>query len=164
MGVAVGHRGSIPGAAISRFDRPGRLPIEMTIAPGWTIYESPIGPLTLAAGQRGITSIHWPGRSPRLPEGERRPLPELVRQLDAYFAGARQVFELDLDLRGDPLQSAVWRQLLEIPFGTTATYGEVAGGSTKLSTTRALSPTGGRGSSARRSAATRSRSSSPAIG
>ncbi len=99
----------------------------MTVAPGWTIYESPVGPLTLAAGPRGIVSIHWPGRSPRLPEGEKRPLPELVDQLDAYFAGERQVFELDLDLRGNPLQSAVWRQLLEIPFGTTATYGEVAG-------------------------------------
>jgi methylated-DNA-[protein]-cysteine S-methyltransferase len=99
----------------------------MTIAPGWTIYESPVGPLTLAAGPQGIVGIHWPGRSQRLPEGEKRPLPELVDQLDAYFAGERRAFELDLDLRGNPLQSAVWRQLLEIPYGTTATYGEVAG-------------------------------------
>ena len=49
------------------------------------------------------------------------------RALEAYFAGQRQAFELDLDLRGAPLQLAVWRQLLEIPYGETTTYGEIAG-------------------------------------
>jgi methylated-DNA-[protein]-cysteine S-methyltransferase len=49
-----------------------------------------------------------------------------VAQLDAYFAGQRRAFELDLDLHGNPLQSEVWRQLREIPYGTTTTYGEIA--------------------------------------
>jgi len=111
----------------SRFDRLGRLSTEMSITPGWTIYESPIGPLKLIAGPRGLTNIYFPGRAPQLPEGERRPLREAVAQLDGYFAGERQAFELDLDLRGNPLQTAVWRRLLEIPYGTTTTYGEVAG-------------------------------------
>lgn len=99
----------------------------MTISPGWTIYESPIGPLTLVAGPKGITNIHFPGRSPRLAEAARQPMREAVEQLQAYFAADRQSFELDLDLRGTPLQLEVWRQLLEIPYGTTATYGEMAG-------------------------------------
>jgi methylated-DNA-[protein]-cysteine S-methyltransferase len=99
----------------------------MKISPGWIIHECPIGPLTLVAGSQGITHIHFPGRAPLLREGERAPMPEAVDQLDAYFAGERQSFELDLDLRGNPLQSAVWRQLLEIPYGMTTTYGEVAG-------------------------------------
>jgi methylated-DNA-[protein]-cysteine S-methyltransferase len=98
----------------------------MSISPGWTICESPIGPLTVVAGPKGITNIYFPGRSPRLPEVAKRPMPEAVDQIEAYFAGARQTFELDLDLRGTPLQGEVWRQLLEIPYGTTTTYGEVA--------------------------------------
>src|ERR1700679_3307491 len=99
----------------------------MKIPPGWSIYESPIGALKLVAGSRGLTNIYFPGRAPRLPEGERRSLREAADQLDAYFAGERQAFELDLDLGGNPLQAAVWDRLLEIPYGTTATYGEVAG-------------------------------------
>jgi methylated-DNA-[protein]-cysteine S-methyltransferase len=93
----------------------------------WTIYESPIGPLTLVAGPQGITNIHFPGPRPGLSEAAGRPLPEAAGQLDAYFAGELQVFELDLDLRGDPLQREVWKQLLEIPYGKTTTYGEIAG-------------------------------------
>lgn len=52
---------------------------------------------------------------------------DVVDQLNAYFAGERQAFELDLDLRGAPLKRAVWGQLLAIPYGTTTTYGELAG-------------------------------------
>jgi methylated-DNA-[protein]-cysteine S-methyltransferase len=93
----------------------------------WTAYESPIGLLTLVAGPRGIANIYFPGRMPRLPAAARGEMPDAVGQLDAYFAGERQAFELDIDLRGEPLQEAVWRQLLEISYGTTTTYGEVAG-------------------------------------
>lgn len=53
-------------------------------------------------------------------------MPDVAGQLDAYFAGERRVFELDLDLRGNPLQRAVWEQLLEIPYGETTTYGQMA--------------------------------------
>jgi methylated-DNA-[protein]-cysteine S-methyltransferase len=99
----------------------------MSLSPGWTTFESPIGSLTMVAGPEGITNIYFPGRVPRLEEAARRPMRETVDQLEAYFAGERRTFELDLDLRGAPLQLAVWRQLLEIPYGTTTTYGEVAG-------------------------------------
>jgi methylated-DNA-[protein]-cysteine S-methyltransferase len=114
-------------SAISRFDRVGRLATEMSIPPDWTICESPIGPLTVVAGPKGITHIHFHGHAPRLSEAARQPMREAVDQLEAYFAGERQTFELDLDLRGAPLQREVWRQLLEVPYGTTTTYGEVAG-------------------------------------
>lgn len=92
----------------------------------WTIYESPIGPLTLIAGPNGLTDLRFPGRT-RPPAGaEKRPMPELVAQLDAYFAGDLQAFEVTLDMHGTPLQKAVWRELLEIPYGTTTSYGELA--------------------------------------
>jgi methylated-DNA-[protein]-cysteine S-methyltransferase len=93
---------------------------------GWTVYESPIGPLTLLAGPHGLTAVDFPGRR-RVPAGaERRPLPEATRQLDAYFAAELRQFDLPLDLQGTPLELAVWRALLEIPYGETASYGEQA--------------------------------------
>ncbi len=93
----------------------------------WMIYESPLGPLTVIATADRIRNVHFPGHSSRLEEGARRPLPEVTDQLDAYFAGERQSFDLDLDLRGTPLQKLVWAQLRKIPYGTTTTYGDLAG-------------------------------------
>jgi methylated-DNA-[protein]-cysteine S-methyltransferase len=97
------------------------------IGVGWTVYESPIGPLTVAAGPRGLTAVSFPGRL-RIPsEVPKLPLPEVTRQLDAYFAGELREFDLPLDPGGTPLELAVWRALLEIPYGQTASYGEQAG-------------------------------------
>jgi methylated-DNA-[protein]-cysteine S-methyltransferase len=93
----------------------------------WTIYESPLGPLTLVAGERGLTHLSFPGRLRPPAEAAKRPMPAIVDQLEAYFAGERHGFDLDLDLQGTPLQKAVWKQLLEIPYGTTTSYGELAG-------------------------------------
>jgi methylated-DNA-[protein]-cysteine S-methyltransferase len=95
---------------------------------GWNVIESPIGRLTIATGLSGIANIYFEGHTPGLPRSARRPLPDATTQLEEYFAGSRQLFELDLDLRGGPLQLAVWQRLLEIPFGETTTYGEIASG------------------------------------
>ncbi len=92
----------------------------------WTTYESPIGPLTLVAGPQGLTDLNFPGGF-RVPgEAEKASLPEVTEQLDAYFGGELREFDLALDPQGTPLQKAVWRALLEIPYGETATYGEQA--------------------------------------
>ena len=93
----------------------------------WTIYDSPVGPLTLVAGPEGIRNIHFPGLTAPPAAAARSPMPALVDQLEAYFAGDLRAFEVDLDVRGNPLQLLVWRQLLEIPYGVTTTYGELAG-------------------------------------
>jgi methylated-DNA-[protein]-cysteine S-methyltransferase len=93
----------------------------------WTIYESPIGPLTLVTGPRGLTHLSFPGRLPPPAGAKREPMPEVVDQLEAYFAGESREFDLELDLHGTPLQKAVWKELLEIPYGTTTSYGELAG-------------------------------------
>jgi len=92
----------------------------------WTVYESPLGPLTLIAGPRGLTDLNFPGR-PRPPsEAVRDPMPRVTEQLDAYFAGELRTFDLPLRPHGTPLQLAVWRALLQIPYGETASYGEQA--------------------------------------
>lgn len=93
----------------------------------WTIFESPLGPLTLIGSPAGVRNVHFPGRSLRLSGGARRRMPEVTDQLEAYFAGERKAFELDLDLRGDALQKRVWERLLKIPYGETVSYGELAG-------------------------------------
>lgn len=98
----------------------------MSVNHHWTIHESPLGPLTVIGGPAGIRNLHFPGRSARLPESARRPMPNVAAQLESYFAGERQAFELDLDLRGTPLQLLVWARLREISYGTTTTYGELA--------------------------------------
>lgn len=92
----------------------------------WTVYESPIGPLTVVMGPQGLTDLNFPGRLPLPDAAEKGPLPEVTAQLDAYFAGDLREFELPLDLHGTPLQKAVWRALLEIPYGQTASYSEQA--------------------------------------
>ena len=83
----------------------------------WDVYESPIGPLTLIAGQAGLRGLWFPGKTPAPPEAMRAPLPEVTEQLDAYFAGELRAFEVDLDMRGPELDREVWRRLLDIPYG-----------------------------------------------
>lgn len=91
----------------------------------WTVYESPIGPLTVAMGPNGLTDLSFPGASPSSGAAQGA-LPEVTGQLDAYFAGDLREFDLPLDPQGTPLEKAVWRGLLEIPYGKTASYGEQA--------------------------------------
>lgn len=92
----------------------------------WSVYESPIGPLTVAMGPNGLTDLNFPGRISPPAHAEQGALPEVADQLDAYFAGELREFDLPLDPQGTPLQKAVWRALLEIPYGRTASYGEQA--------------------------------------
>ncbi len=54
------------------------------------------------------------------------PVPNLLQQLEDYFKGKRQTFDGSLDLIGTPFQKQVWQQLLQIPYGQTTTYGELA--------------------------------------
>ena len=92
----------------------------------WSVYQSPIGQLTVAMGPNGLTDLNFPGRAAPSDGAERGALPEVTAQLDAYFAGELREFDLPLDPEGTPLQKAVWRGLLEIPYGQTASYGEQA--------------------------------------
>lgn len=62
-----------------------------------------------------------------VPRGAGPPvLLEAAHQLGEYFAGARRAFDLPLDFRGTAFQRRVWAELLEIPYGGTRSYGEVA--------------------------------------
>jgi methylated-DNA-[protein]-cysteine S-methyltransferase len=90
--------------------------------------ETPVGVLTLVAGDAGLRGVLWPGESPpRDADAADHPvLAEAERQLHEYFAGARRTFDLPLDLVGTPFQRRAWLALATIPFATTISYGEQA--------------------------------------
>jgi methylated-DNA-[protein]-cysteine S-methyltransferase len=106
----------------------------------WTIYESPLGPLTLWGGDRGLTTIAFPGHAGPLDEDahDPRPLAEAARELEQYFAGERRAFELALDLGGTPFQRAVWDALLRIPYGSTLSYTQLAAAAGRPDRVRAV--------------------------
>jgi methylated-DNA-[protein]-cysteine S-methyltransferase len=94
----------------------------------WSSYESPFGLLTLIGGEAGLREVHFPGRAPALDELDRddASLRDVLRQLEEYFSGERDVFDVALDVSGTAFQRRVWRALQEIPLGSVATYGELA--------------------------------------
>ena len=97
---------------------------------GQLCFESPAGPLMLRESGGVITRLHWmsPFSSSGVPRpGESSPLlTEAARQLAQYFGGERRDFDLPLAPAGNPFHQDVWRLLREIPFGRTATYGDLA--------------------------------------
>jgi methylated-DNA-[protein]-cysteine S-methyltransferase len=95
----------------------------------WSTYESPIGLLTIVASPRGaLRNLHFPDQAPRLAAADREAMEPVAAQLEEYFAGDREAFELGVELGGTPLQLAVWERLREIPYGETRSYGEVTEG------------------------------------
>lgn len=54
------------------------------------------------------------------------PLINAIKQLEEYFSGQRQKFELRLNPLGTTFQKEVWNKLLEIPYGRTISYGDLA--------------------------------------
>ena len=112
----------------------------------WTIYESPLGPLTLHGGPAGLASLYFPGRSAPLDESRRDPaaLATAVTQLDEYFRGERQTFELAFDLSGTSFQGQVWDALQRIPYGATTSYGDLARTIGRLDRVRAVGAAVGR--------------------
>lgn len=62
----------------------------------------------------------------RFVETEGDVIAETARQLDEYFAGDRSEFDIPLILSGTTFQITVWKALLQIPYGTTVSYSELA--------------------------------------
>jgi O-6-methylguanine DNA methyltransferase len=113
-----------------------------------TTMASAIGPLFLAASERGLLALEFDARlpgqqsvrpSPRdlrqeyreedkqfafeQPPGSMRPY---VNELEQYFSGERREFDFPLDLRGTDFQISCWRALLAIPYGETRSYADIA--------------------------------------
>lgn len=110
----------------------------------YTIFSSPVGPLFLAVSGRGLVALEFDSRLPGQQSIRPNPrdlrlestkvrfeasdslLESYVAEVQQYFAGARRRFEFPLDLRGTEFQLACWRALLDIPYGETRTYADIA--------------------------------------
>ncbi len=102
---------------------------------------SPIGPLVLAATEDGLCSIDFGTREDNEERLGRRAarffqnaewiacadrLKSAKEQLHAYFQGSREPFSIRMDLRGTQFQKRVWGALLNVPYGATASYKDIA--------------------------------------
>jgi methylated-DNA-[protein]-cysteine S-methyltransferase len=112
---------------------------------------SPVGLLKLVANDLALVAILWENDDPKrvrlgsLVEDVDHPILCLAeQQLGEYFAGARKSFDLPLDFAGTPFQKEVWSELLNIPFGQTRTYGQIANSIGKPRAFRAVGAANGK--------------------
>jgi len=105
---------------------------------GFDVIESPVGPLFVGASKRGLASISFDAEpeqhlerlarvaGPRVLRSPKS-IDPVRRELDEYFEHRRRVFDLTLDLRGLPdFTLTVLRELGNVPYGETTTYGALA--------------------------------------
>ena len=115
------------------------------------IVSSRVGLLKLVANDLALVAILWENDDPKrvrlgsLIEDVDHPILCLAeQQLGEYFAGARKSFDLPLDFAGTPFQKKVWSELLNIPFGQTRTYGQIANAIGKPRAFRAVGAANGK--------------------
>lgn len=98
-----------------------------------TVFDSPVGALTIVASDDGLRAILWPDDDPArvrmtdTTDGPSHPvIIQAVTQLAEYFAGERSEFDVPLDPVGTEFQHSAWASLRTIPCGSTVSYGEQA--------------------------------------
>ena len=93
---------------------------------------SPVGPLFLAASEKGLVRLEFEGRVQQINPAtiqlheSKTALAPYLWELDEYFAGKRRAFSFALDLRGTDFQLACWNALLDIPYGKIRSYRDIA--------------------------------------
>jgi methylated-DNA-[protein]-cysteine S-methyltransferase len=109
-------------------------------------YQSPIGVLEIETNEEAVTGIRLVKDCLSMDEiDSSHPLVKTVfRQLDEYFAGKRQKFEFPLAPKGTDFQQKVWKQLLQIPYGTTISYAQLAKASGNPKACRAVGSANGK--------------------
>jgi methylated-DNA-[protein]-cysteine S-methyltransferase len=104
----------------------------------YAVMSTPLGELTLASCEKGLVSIHFGTLVPHGGVIDESSNEIYIRQIEEYFDRRRTQFDFPLDFRGTSFQMAVWRELLDIPYGHTRTYGEIAKKLGKPSAARAV--------------------------
>jgi methylated-DNA-[protein]-cysteine S-methyltransferase len=103
------------------------------------VIETPIGPLHAVFDEEGrLCKLTFGGSSSR--GGSHNALGDQLRE---YFSGQRKIFDFPLAPKGTPFQLAVWNALLQIPYGDTVTYAELARRIGKPSAVRAVGAANG---------------------
>jgi methylated-DNA-[protein]-cysteine S-methyltransferase len=127
----------------------------MKIAPNGPLvqarFDSPLGPLTALATERGLAGLWFDGQTHHpqsldAPHDAHQPFIAQARaELDRYWQGdGQQTFTVPLDLHGTPFQRAVWQALLAIGRGRTCSYADIASAAGSPSAVRAAGAAIGR--------------------
>jgi len=104
-----------------------------------THYKTPVGELILGSLEEELCLCNWrykktresvdrriqKGASTNFEKGSSKVIEETKQQLVAYFRGERKDFDLPLKLIGTDFQQRVWQALMEVPYGTTASYAQL---------------------------------------
>lgn len=113
--------------------------------------DSPVGRLQLVAHEHALVAVLWECEKANrvklgnLVENPQNPiLLETQKQLLEYFAEKRQTFTLPLDFQGTDFQKSVWQALLNIPFGETRSYKDIALEIDNVKAVRAVGAANGR--------------------
>jgi methylated-DNA-[protein]-cysteine S-methyltransferase len=116
--------------------------------------DSPLGPLRLLADEHGLRGIYMQRHQGEPLSSDATPKPArgnaatilsaAAKQLGEYFAGDRRVFELPLAAAGTAFQQRVWQALMDLEFGQTCSYGELARAIGQPSASRAVGAANGR--------------------
>jgi methylated-DNA-[protein]-cysteine S-methyltransferase len=104
--------------------------------------DTPIGTLWLGRDERGLSSVAFDGPAGADPGDPL--LADAAAQLDAYFAGELEGFDLPLSPGGTEFQRRVWSAVAAIPYGTTTTYSALAASLGQPSACRAVGAANGR--------------------
>lgn len=110
---------------------------------------TPVGELLLAGEEKALCLIEFPeGSMRREPEADwiyaEKPFTDVMQQLGDYFAGKRRSFDLKLSPGGTEFQRSVLDELQRIPYGLTASYGEIAERIGRPKASRAVGAANGR--------------------
>lgn len=91
-----------------------------------TFYKSKIGMIEIKGTESGLLSVLFSKRKEPIKKETHEVLDKCICQLDEYFDGQRKEFSLDFILEGTEFQKKVWRELINVPYGNTASYKEIA--------------------------------------
>lgn len=91
-----------------------------------TNYGSPFGNIVLSADEKGLTGLRFDDNFQQGLTGENEIITQTKKWLDIYFGGNAPDFTPPLNLKATDFRRRVWKILLEIPYGKTMTYGEIA--------------------------------------
>lgn len=109
----------------------------------YNYFESPIGLIEVGGTSAAITDLNFAEK--RREDFETHPyVDSAIQQLDEYYTRKRRDFEVDLSMKGTGFQKKVWAQLMTVPFGRTASYGDIAAGIGNPKAVRAVGGANGR--------------------
>jgi len=97
----------------------------------YTTFESPVGPLLLAGDSNALRLVSFESSkhaAPPRPDWNQNgaAFAEVIRQLQAYFRGELEEFDVPLAMEGTEFQIRVWNALRTIPYGETISYAQLA--------------------------------------